>query len=179
MAFTQVQDLDSETAIALGGRNKKTGKANPTKAEGYFLGSKEVESQRSKTGKAFLHILQTANGNLGVWGKTDLDRKLRNVTPGTMVRITQSGMQEIPGKNPMYKFTVEVDLENVIEVSVATASSDNIDDDIEETDIDSGEDNGYQQTAAYVDNAQNNGNRKAASTSGAPAKAASLLGSRK
>lgn len=124
MGFTQVQDLDASETTALGGKNKQTGKANPTAAEGYFLGSKSVESVRSKTGTCFLHILQTSEGNLGVWGKTDLDRKMKNVKPGTMVRITQNGMLEIPGKNPMYKFKVEVDLDNTIEVNLSGSNTD-------------------------------------------------------
>ena len=45
MAFKEVQSLEAENAISLGGRNKKTGKENPTKAEGYYLGS------RTTTGK--------------------------------------------------------------------------------------------------------------------------------
>src|SRR3954468_6708897 len=111
MGFREVQTLDAEVTIALGGRNKKTGKANPTSAEGYFLGSRQVDSKKSKNGKASIHFLQTAEGNLGVWGKTDLDRKLSAVTPGTMVRITQSGMVATPNGD-MYKYKVEIDESN-------------------------------------------------------------------
>lgn len=120
MAFTEVMDLDCDVTTALGGRNKKTGKANPTNVEGYYLGSKTVESPRSKSGKAQLHILQTATGNLGVWGKTDLDRKMLSVSPGAMIRITQSGTVPTPNGD-MYKFKVEVDSENTIEVALPPA----------------------------------------------------------
>jgi hypothetical protein len=122
MAFKQVQDLDSDVTISMGGVNKKTGKKNPTSAEGYYLGSRKVVSQMAKSGFAQLHFLQTEDGNLGVWGKTNLDQKLTSVTPGTMVRITQTGMQKIPGKRDMYKFTVEVDDENTIEVNLSAPS---------------------------------------------------------
>lgn len=116
MAFKEVASLDADVTTALGGMNKQTGKANPKQAEGYFLGSKKVESRKSKTGFAFLHILQTASGNLGVWGKTDLDRKLNSVAPGTMVRITQSGSRPTPNGD-MYIFKVEVDESNKVDVS--------------------------------------------------------------
>lgn len=119
MGFKEVQDLDCETTTALGGRNKTTGKANPTKVEGYYIGSKDVDSPKSKTGACKLYVIQTANGNLGIWGKTDLDRKMGSVPQGAMIRITQTGMQKIPGKNDMYKFKVEVDAENTIEVSTS------------------------------------------------------------
>lgn len=122
MAFKEVQNLDAENTISLGGFNKKTRKENPTTAEGYFLGSKTVASPKSKTGQAFLHILKTPSGNLGVWGKTDLDRKLATVTPGNLVRITQNGMVPLPGGNEMYKFKVEVDTANCIEVSAAPST---------------------------------------------------------
>lgn len=144
MAFKQVVDLDCEVTTALGGVNKKTGKANPTRVEGYYVGRKEVDSPKAKTGKAYLYILQTNKGNLGVWGKTDLDRKMSSATLGAMTRITQSGMS--PTKNgDMYKFTVEVDADNTIEVSAPdsgyqSASNDDEDDYLEETSLDSEDD---------------------------------------
>lgn len=116
MAFTEITSLNCETTTALGGRDKN-GKANPTQVEGYYLGSKDVESRKSKTGKAKLHILLTSKGNLGVWGKTDLDRKMLNVTPGVMVRVTQNGKVPTPN-GEMYKFKVEIDSENTMEVAV-------------------------------------------------------------
>lgn len=126
MAFTEVQDLDSDKTTALGGFNKTTGKANPTKAEGYFIGSKDVASKKARSGFAKLHILQTEDGKLGIWGKTDLDRKMQGVTPGTMVRITQNGKQATPNGD-MYKYKVEVDASNTIEVNVGTANRANED----------------------------------------------------
>lgn len=119
MAFKTVTDLSADNTISLGGFNKKANKNNPTSAEGYFLGSRQVVSPKSKTGFAAIHVLQTSKGNLGVWGKTDLDRKMQGVTPGTMVRITFTGTVETKN-NPMYKFKVEVDEDNTIEVSAST-----------------------------------------------------------
>lgn len=148
MAFKPVIDLDCENTTALGGVNRKTGKANPKQVEGYYVGRKEVDSPKAKSGKCFLYILQTEKGNLGIWGKTDLDRKMNSATIGASTRITQSGMS--PTKNgDMYKFTVEVDLDNTIEVSAVPAdngyqSATNDDDNgdmsyLQETDLD-GED---------------------------------------
>jgi hypothetical protein len=116
MAFKERQSLDSDMTIALGGINKKTNKPNPTKIEGYFLGTKVVESKMSRDGTAKLHILQTSTGNVGVWGKTDMDRRLAGLQPGAMIRISYTGKQKIPGKNDMYKYKVEVDDENTIQV---------------------------------------------------------------
>lgn len=116
MAYQEVTSLDAEVTTPIGGVNKKTGKKNPTSAEGYFLGSRKVDSKKSKTGYALIHFLQTSKGNLGVWGKTDLDRKLANVIPGTMIRITHSGMQATPN-GEMYKYKVEIDNDNTIEVA--------------------------------------------------------------
>ena len=121
MAFKTVLSLDTDEAVSLGGVNRQTGKANPTRAEGYFLGSCKVASRKAKSGFSFLHVLQTEKGNLGVWGKTDLDRKLSSVAPGTMVRITQSGKKATP-YGDMYKFTVEEDRDNIIDVSGISAT---------------------------------------------------------
>lgn len=120
MGFNEVQSFDCDTTVSLGGINKETKKKNPIQVEGYFLGSKTVAG--GKFGDSVLHILKTPDGNLGVWGKTNLNQKLLSVTPGTMVRITQSGM--VPTKNgDMYKYKVEVDTDNTIEVAAALAAS--------------------------------------------------------
>jgi hypothetical protein len=116
MAFKEVSNLDADVTVAIGGINKKTNKANPTKLEGYYIGSKTVQSAKSKTGTAQIHILQTPTGNVGVWGKTSLDQKMLAVTKGSMIRISFAGMQKVPGKNDMYKYKVEEDTENSIEV---------------------------------------------------------------
>lgn len=122
MAFKQVVDLDAETTIALGGFNKKTKRDNPTSVEGYYLGARQVESKKSKSGFCAIHYFQTAKGNLAVWGKTDLDRKLANVPAGTMTRASFSKMQPTPN-GEMYKYVVELDTDNSIEVGNLNAGS--------------------------------------------------------
>lgn len=125
MGFQEVTSLDAETTIRLGGVDKKTGKKCPTTAEGYYLGAKVIDSPKSKSGKASLHIFSTPKGNLGVWGKTNMDQKLKTVTPGTMTRITFTGMQ--PTKNgEMYVYKVETDGENTIDVSALSDSSNDV-----------------------------------------------------
>ncbi len=127
MGFTEVTSLDAEVTIALGGVNRKTGKKNPTEAEGYFLGSKKVESKKAKSGFAYIHILQTPKGNLGIWGKTDMDRKFAQVTPGTMIRVSFAKMVPTPN-GEMYQFKLEVDKTNSIEVGDLNAGSANAED---------------------------------------------------
>jgi len=123
MAFKEVNSLDTDNTISLGGSSKKTGKANPTSVEGYYLGSKDIKSDFSKTGLAKMHVLQTRDGNVGVYGKTDLDRKIVNAPVGSMVRLSFTGTQPIKGKADMYKFKVEVDAENTIEVDLPSNDS--------------------------------------------------------
>ena len=138
MGFTEVQDLGCDVAITLGGINKKTNKKNPTQIEGYFLGSRDIASKFSKTGFAKMHVLQTPDGNVGVYGKTDLDRKMLSVAPGVCVRVTQSGSVPTNKGNDMLKFKVEVDAENTIDVNLVTAYANaEQPDDSEETDLDS------------------------------------------
>lgn len=115
MSFKEVQDLATDTVVSLGGINKKTGKKNPTSVEGYFLGKRKVEDRKKKSGFSYIYVFQTANGNIGVWGKTDLDRKMEAVLPGVMTRATFSNMRPTPN-GEMYVFKVEVDADNSIEV---------------------------------------------------------------
>lgn len=116
MGFKTITDLSAERTISLGGVNKKTGKKNPTSVEGFYLGKREVEDKKKKSGTSYIYFFQTAEGNLGVWGKTDLDRKMNQVPVGVMTRVTQSGMAATQNGD-MYKFTVEIDDSNSIEVT--------------------------------------------------------------
>lgn len=114
MAFTDVSSLDADVTVALG-KKDKTGKPYPKQAEGYYLGSRTVQNKR---GDSQLHFLQTAKGNLGIWGTTDLNRKLSQVTVGTMVNITSTGTKPTPNGD-MYTYRVQQDKNNTIEVGDA------------------------------------------------------------
>lgn len=123
MGFSEVLVLDCDKAVGLGGRDKKTGKPNPKTATGHFVGSKDIASKYSKTGFAKLHILSTPEGTLGVYGKTDLDQKMAAVTPGALVRITQTHSVPTTKGNDLFKFKVEVDMDNMIDVGNFSQSS--------------------------------------------------------
>lgn len=116
MAFKTVTDLSCDVTITIGGFNKKLKKDNPTKIEGYYLGKKKIDDKKKQSGFSYLYTIQTPNGNVGVWGRTDLDRKISGVEPGTMVRISAAGTLAVP-TGEMYKYKVEVDADNTIEVS--------------------------------------------------------------
>lgn len=119
MAFKEVASLDADVTIAIGKKNKETGKPYPKQAEGYYLGFRAVANKR---GESTLHFLQTEAGNLGVWGTTDLDRKLKAVVPGTMVRVTSNGTKPTPNGD-MYIYKVELDESNTIDVSQLVGAS--------------------------------------------------------
>lgn len=116
MSFKPIADLDCETTIQIGGKDKKTNKPNPKSLEGYYIGSKPITT---KFGPGKIHIFQTENGNVGVWGKTDMDNKLATVNPGRMVRLAFTGTVPSKKGNPMWKYKVEVDEDNQIEVAEA------------------------------------------------------------
>lgn len=118
MGFKEVSSLDADVVVALG-KKDKAGKPYPKQAEGYFLGSRTVENKR---GESKIHFLQTAKGNLGLWGTTDLNRKLAEAPVGSMVRVTSTGTRPTPNGD-MYTYKVEVDSDNTIEVSVAGADA--------------------------------------------------------
>ncbi len=119
MAFEEVVSLDADVTIAIG-KKDKSGKAYPKSAEGYYLGSRAVTNKR---GESKLHFLQTEAGNLGVWGTTDLNRKLAQVVPGTMVLITSTGTKPTPNGD-MYTYSVKRDPTNTIDVRALEAASD-------------------------------------------------------
>lgn len=141
MGFKTVTSLDAENTVALGGVNKKTGKKNPTSIEGYYLGSRQVPSTKSKNGLAAIHFFQTSKGNIGVWGKTDLDKKLSQVKLGTMTKVEQSGMKSTKNGD-MYMYQVMFDEDNTIEVTGAQDAEASGDEDggYDSSDDDGGED---------------------------------------
>lgn len=108
MGFQEIVSLDCDTTISLGGVNKKTGKANPKSVEGFYLGAKTVADAKKKSGVSYIHIFLTDKGNLGVWGKTNMDNKLNGLTPGFLTRVTHTGMQSTPNGD-MYVYKVELD----------------------------------------------------------------------
>ena len=130
MSFQEVSSLDADVTVALGKTDKKTGKPYPKQAEGYYLGNRVVKNKR---GDSTLHFLQTGKGNLGVWGTTDLDRKLAQVAPGTMVRITSTGTKATPNGD-MYTYKVESDKTNTIEVAADESSAPSYSDTSDEVD---------------------------------------------
>lgn len=117
MAYEKIADFDCVKQIALGGTrlDKKTGKRykNPTQIEGYYVGSKTgIENKLNPDKPTSLHIFQTLEGNVGVWGKTDLDQKMKRAKVGLMTLAEFTGM--VPtNKQPMFKYSLKQDPQNV------------------------------------------------------------------
>lgn len=116
MAYKTVTDLSCDTTITIGGFNKKLKKDNPTQIKGYYLGSKKVVDNKKQSGFSYLYTFQTPKGNVGVWGRTDLDKKLARVAPGSHVIVTADGTLKVP-TGEMYKYKVEYNESDTIEVS--------------------------------------------------------------
>lgn len=118
MAYKEVADLNPDNTISLGGTNRKTNKKNPTEVEGYYLGSRTVEDKKKKNGVSYIHVFQTPKGTIGVWGKTDMDRKILTLTAGVMTKVTFDRMVNTPN-GEMYKYKVATDDDNTTEVGGA------------------------------------------------------------
>ncbi len=119
MAYEQVADLSADTVVKLGGVSNKTQKPNPTKMEGYYLGSRGVQTQN---GPALIHVFQTPKGNVGIWGTKDVNDKLGSVFPGTMALVEYTGKRQLAGGKSLHTYKVSQDKENCIEVATNTAT---------------------------------------------------------
>lgn len=93
--------------------------------EGYYLGARKVASEMNAAGFTLLHVFSTPDGNIGLWGKTNLDSQLTSVTPGTMTRVVFTGMRAPTkkGRKPSYTYKVDRDKANTIEVDFGSAST--------------------------------------------------------
>lgn len=89
---------------------------SPEVIEGYFVGTKTTQSAY---GEGKLHVFQTNEGYIGVWGKTRLNSLLTTDLLGQMVRATFTGMiaPTQKGRRPSYGFKVEHDKDNTIDTS--------------------------------------------------------------
>jgi hypothetical protein len=126
------KEVVKNNAITLGGKDKKTGKANLESIEGYFLRTREAGPSRFNPKKMdYIHDLQTADGEVSVWGKVDMDGKLRKVRPGTLVTIETDGEIDTGKGNPMKKFKVMVDEDQTIEVLDTDWNSEEYQDEID------------------------------------------------
>lgn len=122
MAFQDFSNPRPEKWVTLGGRNKETGKPNPTTAKGYYLGSFESQNKFNKDKKNTNLVLMTPQGLLGLTAPSHLVKKIkenetnlakRNIDArGLMVEISFVGEQDVGKGNPMKLFKVGFDPEN-------------------------------------------------------------------
>ncbi len=114
MAYQTKFDGSTDTTIQLGGKNKD-GTPNPTSLEGYFLGSKDTDGD---FGPGKLHLFQTKEGTIGVWGKSRLNGLLTKDIIGQMTLVTFTGMiaPTKKGRRPAYGYKVQHDTSNTIDV---------------------------------------------------------------
>lgn len=116
MAYITKQSLSTDKTITIGGVNRETGVKNPTSIEGYFIGTKTTPDKGFGPGK--LHIFQTKDGNVGVWGKSYLNSLLTAEMAGLMCLVEFQGMSKPKkGRNPAYTYGLKYDPDNRIEVS--------------------------------------------------------------
>lgn len=139
MAYETKASLNADVTVVLGGKDKKTGKTNPTSIEGYFLGNRITPDKG--LGEGVLHIFQTENGNVGVWGKTSSKALLTDNHVGQMCLLSFTGMSTPkPGRQAAYQYKLQFDKGNTIDTSgLDVNASDESEPDfgnVDETDID-------------------------------------------
>ncbi len=117
MSWETAVTLNADVTYVLGGTDEKTGKPNPKSVEGYFLGNRITPDKGY--GPGTLHIFQTKEGNVGIWGKTSSKGLLTDVMVGRMCLLTFTGMS-VPakkGRQPAYQYKLQFDRANTIDVS--------------------------------------------------------------
>lgn len=131
MGYENVVSLECDEIIALGGVSKKTGKANPKSIEGFYLGSTTRETKSGEK-PSTVYVFSTEKGNIGVWGKTHLDRIMPGAKVGLMTLLTQEGTR--PTKHmDMYLFNVKQDKTRSIDVGTVTSFDERSTDSAEES----------------------------------------------
>jgi hypothetical protein len=111
MSYKTKIELEADTTVVLGAEGQ------PTSVEGYYLGAKLTPDKGY--GPGILHIFQTTEGNVGVWGKSHLNKLLTAEHRGQMCRPSFVEMSEPKkrGQKPSYRFKLEYDESNTIDIS--------------------------------------------------------------
>lgn len=157
MAYEQLSDVQT---VQLGGFNKESGKPNPSQIEGYLLRIEQrdpgkypkIDKATGKPKPQLYYVLQTAKGDLGFYGKTDIDRKLKGATLGAMTLVRATNETKDTGMgNPMKIWYVAQDKSNVIDTGVDSSTYESAS--LEEPE---GEDFSYDEAPAYTPPAKGN-----------------------
>lgn len=143
MAYQETNDLGCDRTFALGGvrTDKKTNKKykNPKEVEGFFLGTKKgIDTGNDKPSN--LHIFEGTvkndkgetifTGKVGIWGKTDLDRKAAQWKLDLMTKAFFDKMQDPSdvkrGRQAMYLYKAFQDPDNVNPNGTAVAGGEEV-----------------------------------------------------
>lgn len=116
--------LDDVKSVTLGGVDKKTNKKNPTQVEGYYLRVESRPNRFNPDKPQNFYVFQTAEGQVGVYGKAGIDREMKKATLGVMTLIKDTGQVLDTGKgNPMKVFQIAQDKANVLDADSLAASN--------------------------------------------------------
>jgi hypothetical protein len=110
MARKKVIDLNADSTVKFGRQEGALPKGSTF--EGYYVGSKTVQSSM---GPSQLHVFQTDDGSVGVWGSAQLNQKLQGLQ-GMKTFIKFVNEIKVP-KGRMKVFEVEYDDEDTIDVA--------------------------------------------------------------
>ncbi len=138
MAYQETNDLGCDKTFSLGGirTDKKTGKKykNPKEVEGYYVGTKKgIDTGNDKPSNLHFFEGEVKNdkgetiftGKVGIWGKTDLDRKAGQWKVGLMTKAYFDKMQDPSevkrGRKQMYLYKGFQDPDNVNAALAAAA----------------------------------------------------------
>ncbi len=114
MAYITKFDGSVNKTVSIGG------KGNPQSVEGYYLGAKDT---KGKFGPCKLHIFQTEDGHIGVWGKSRMNYLLTQDLKGQMVLVTFKGMIPSNKGNPAFDYSVQHDPANTIDTTGVDANA--------------------------------------------------------
>jgi hypothetical protein len=158
MARKQVVVTDFNRFVKIGGLNDD-GTPRETKFAGYLMGyEKRAGKYLSEDGTPKtqnLYRFQTPEGEVGMYGSTDLDKQLTTIPPGSMVWIEYKGKKPTKSGRKMDSYLVEFDDDNRVPLENNVVNTD----DSEDTDYN-------------LDNGTNHGNVQQGQLSAAARKAA-------
>lgn len=123
MARRPVLDLEADKTVEFTTKGQEF--------SGYYLGYKTVANSLSKDGISKLHIFQTEEGKVGVWGTAKLNAKLQGILERTnttqqayMTFVTYGGKVKLGVGKTQHLFDIEYDDEISLDLGgVATAAS--------------------------------------------------------
>jgi hypothetical protein len=125
----------SGNRVSIGGENGKTGEANPTSFEGFYLNTYTEPNALNPDRPTQIHVFKTVRGEVEIYGKGTMNGSLKKIPKGTFVWINYLGKKPVENKPGVKQHTYQVDNDDEIVDFVSAGAKSAVNDADDDLDV--------------------------------------------